>query len=168
MGALNDAMNDFYSSDAAHLMSLGSLFVNDHLDSIGAAGSHYFGFITGEKKLKLFDFLINTLSPDTSIEFYEGGTYTLGSDNPYFTMNRSRPRFAEPFAETKDDVVISAAGERIRHGEVFSTSKKDAAQFGVGVGMILKENTVYYFHVRNNDVSTHDYDFTTIIGIPHA
>ena len=168
MGSRNDAENDFFSNDAAHLLALGSLFVNDHFDTVAAATSHYFGFTTGDKKLKLFDFLINTLSPDTTIEFYEGGTYTLGVDNPYFTMNRSRPAFAIPFSDTKDDVIISAAGTMIRHGKVFSTSKKDPAQFGVDVGMILKENTVYYFHVRNNDVSNHDYDFTTIIGITHA
>ena len=74
MGALNDSMNDFYSNESGHLLSLGSLFVNDHLDNIGASASHYFAFTVGATKLKLFDFLINTLSPDTTIEFYEDGT----------------------------------------------------------------------------------------------
>lgn len=165
MGTLNDAMHVYYSNSVPNLMKEGVLFVQDHIEvAVPASGVHRFAVTVGAAPVTLRSFSVNTLSVDTIIEIFEGGTYTGGTPEPYVRLNRASSNTDLPFTDSSDDVTISAAGTSVRKHQMWSAQNAQAA-FNEEDVLILAANTVYYFEVTNGDPSAEDYDFTIIMAI---
>ncbi len=160
---INDIKHLFYIQSAIVKNHNGLYWVSSLLDvSIPAGGEYFVAMELSDVEIELLTYDITTNALDADIELHEGGAFSGGTPLDFTNTNRVLDT-AVPAVSSAYGVTIDTAGPDIItakvRGNASRTSSTSYVRTTDNSGLIMKPNTVYYFHVTNNDVGAKFFDF---------
>jgi hypothetical protein len=159
---VNDNRAAWYAATGDAKNSLGKLWRSGTIGISITPGTPYvFGMVTADIAMALDSFELTTLSLDTDIKIYEGGTITGGT--PMFTTAMNRTLIKPfPVASFNEGVTVSAAGTLIfemRHRNPATDEKlAQIVTAGRNSTLVLAANQTYYLEIDNLDAAAKEYD----------
>lgn len=159
---VNDNRAAFFAATTDAKNSLGKLWRAGTIDiNVTPALPYYFGLVTGDVAIALDSFELTTLSLDSAIKIFEGGTYTGGTPMAVTSMNRILIK-PLPVADFSEGVTISVAGTEIfemRHRNPATDEKlAQIVTAGRHSTLVMAPNHTYYLEVDNLDAAVKAYD----------